>query len=99
MNLQSELNDEYTRIQKLKANIHRDCLEKFVSHTRKNWQPKTKEIEGPVDHGSNMGDLEAHMLYWDESHCNWAIKEIAFQSHLLRKVSEILNENKIEKYK
>jgi len=43
--------------------------------------------------------VEFHTLYWDEYRYNWTSKEIAFRGHLFKKVQEIVNENKVEKFK
>jgi hypothetical protein len=99
MSYQSELEEEYTRLQKLKYSVHVDAIKKFVADLRKRWRPRTKEIQGPVYHGSKQGEEDPHTLYWDELNNEWTTKEFAFQGHLLRKVKDIINDNKTEKFK
>ncbi len=99
MSYQSDLEDEHIRFQKLKLNIHLDNLQRFVQEVKKQWVPKTKEVEGQFYHGSSKGmDLKI-LLYWDELRCTWTTKELAFQGHLLKVITELLNKNRVEKFK
>ncbi len=99
MSYQSDLEDEHTRLQKLKLNIHLDNLQRFVQEVKKQWIPRSKEIEGQFYHGSSKGlDLKVS-LYWDELRCIWTTKELAFQGYLLKVIQELLDKNRVEKYK
>ncbi len=99
MSYQSELEEEYTRLQKLKYSVYVDAIKKFVADLRKRWRPRTKEIQGPVYHGSKQGEEDPHTLYWDELNSAWTTKEFAFQGYLLKKVKDLINDNKTEKFK
>lgn len=99
MSYQSDLEDEYTRLKKLKLNIHLENLQRFSQEVKKQWVPKTKDVEGQFYHGSSQGLDVKVTLYWDELRCAWTTKEQAFQGHLLKVIQELLNKNKVEKFK
>ncbi len=99
MSYRSDLEDEHIRLQKLKLNIHLENLQRFACEVKKQWVPRTKEVEGQFYHGSSQGmDLKI-LLYWDELRAVWTTKELAFQGHLLVVIQELLNKNKVEKFK
>ncbi|VTQ01808.1 hypothetical protein [Sphingobacterium daejeonense] len=99
MSYQSELEEEYTRLQKLQYSVHVNNIKKYISEVRRLWKPTTKEIEGQVYHGNRQGDVELLTLYWDEYRCNWTSKEIAFEGYLFKNIRDIDQKDKIEKYK
>lgn len=99
MSYQSDLEDEHIRLQKLKLNIHLDNLQRFAQEVKKQWIPRTKEIEGQFYHGNSQGLDVKVTLYWDGLRCVWTTKELAFQGHLLKVITELLNKNKVEKFK
>jgi len=82
---------EFERIQKLKVNVFTSILPAIIENERKIWRPKTKVIEGPVNHGSKAGDVEPHTLYWDPYNYEWTNKERAFRGNLFRKLVDVIN--------
>lgn len=99
MTYQNQLEESYLKLQKLKANIHTQALLEYVDKVKKVWKPKTKQFTGMHYHGSKSGDEETVTLYFDEYSLEWTTEEMAFRGYLFNKVKEVLNKNKIKKYK
>lgn len=98
MSYESKLEQSFTRLQKLKFSLQVENIKRFIHDARRRWKPRTKEVKATVYHGKNQGDVESHTLYWNEYECSWTTKEMAFNGYVFKKVQQILNKEKIEKY-
>lgn len=89
------LNDEHAKLQRLKANVHTRMLSDYVAEMKSDWKPKSKIFTGHHRHGSKSGDEEKVELFYDEYRHEWTTRDIAFKGYVFKKISDLLNNNKI----
>lgn len=90
MKYNDQLEEEFDRINRLKANLHLTAIQDYLIEARRKWKPRTTEVE----HSERMrfadGDSESTTLYFDEYNLVWTSKDIAFKGHVFKQISEIV---------
>lgn len=90
MKYNDQLEEEFDRINRVKANLHLTAIQDYLTEARRKWKPRTTEIE----HSERMrfadGDSENATLYFDEYNLVWTSKDIAFKGHVFKQISEIV---------
>lgn len=86
------LNDEHSKLQRLKANVHTKILSDYVAKMKSDWKPKSKIFTGHHLHGSKSGDEDTIELFYDEYHHVWTTEDIAFKGFVFKRISAVLNQ-------
>lgn len=95
MTFHQSLNDEYAKLQRLKANVHTRVLSAYVAKMKTDWKPKSKIFTGHHRHGRKSAEEENVELFYDEYHHERTTEDIAFKGYLFKRISDLLNSNKI----
>lgn len=90
MKYNDQLEEEFDRVNRLKANLHLRAIQDYLKEARRKWKPKTTEIEASDRTRFADGDSESGTLYFDEYNLVWTSKDIAFKGHVFKQISEIV---------
>ena len=90
MKYNDQLEEEFDRINRLKANLHLTAIQDYLTEARRKWKPRTTEIEASDRTRFAEGDSQSTTLYFDEYNLVWTSKDIAFKGHVFKLISEIV---------